>query len=82
MNLDTPYNFVSNNDVVGGNSGSAVINKNAEVIGLIFDCNMHALGGIYGYDQKLSRAVAVNSLALTEALKYIYGADRIVAELQ
>jgi hypothetical protein len=70
------------NDVVGGNSGSPVLNKDAEIVGLIFDGNIHSLGGEFGYDPKLNRSVAVTSTALTHALEKVYGADRILAELK
>ncbi|MGZ3691754.1 MAG: S46 family peptidase [Pseudobdellovibrio sp.] len=82
LNSDTPFNFCSTNDIIGGNSGSPVINKNAEVIGLIFDGNIQSLGGDYAYDGKVNRAVAVHSSALIEALDHVYGAQRIVNELK
>ena len=81
LNLHTPMNFVTSNDIIGGNSGSPVINKNAEVVGLIFDGNIHSNGGDYGFDQAKNRAVAVHSGAILEALAKIYGADRLVKEL-
>jgi hypothetical protein len=74
-------NFVSTNDIIGGNSGSPVIGRNGEVIGLIFDGNIHSLGGDYGYDGTLNRAVSVDVTGITEALKKIYHADRLVQEL-
>ncbi len=80
--LDTPMNFCSTNDIIGGNSGSPVVNKAGEVIGLIFDGNIQSLGGDYGFDESVNRAVAVHSAALLEALDKIYGAKRIVAELR
>ena len=82
VNLQTPLNFCTTNDIIGGNSGSPVINKNAEITGLIFDGNIHSLGGAYGYDGTLNRSVAVHSAALVEALKNVYGAQRIVDELK
>lgn len=81
LDLAQPLNFVSTNDIVGGNSGSPVVNKNAEVIGLIFDGNIQSLGGTYGFDPKVNRAVSVHSAGMLEALRKIYGADRIVKEL-
>jgi hypothetical protein len=74
-------NFVSTNDIIGGNSGSPVIGRNGEVIGLIFDGNIQSLGGDFGYDGSMNRAVSVDVTGITEALKNIYHADRLVKEL-
>ncbi|HVZ30867.1 MAG TPA: S46 family peptidase, partial [Polyangiaceae bacterium] len=79
--LDTPFNFVTDNDIVGGNSGSPVINRQGEFVGLIFDGNIHSLGGKYGFNPADNRAVAVDARAIVEALERIYGATRINAEL-
>jgi hypothetical protein len=81
LNMDQPMNFVTDNDIVGGNSGSPVINKDGEIVGLIFDGNIQSLGGDFGFDPAVNRAVAVNVGALREGLAKVYHADRIVAEL-
>jgi hypothetical protein len=81
LNMDQPMNFVTDNDIIGGNSGSPVINKGGEVVGLIFDGNIQSLGGDFGFDPAVNRAVAVNVGALREGLAKVYHADRLVAEL-
>lgn len=73
--------FVSTNDIIGGNSGSPVIGRGGEAIGLIFDGNIQSLGGNFGYDGSANRAVAVDVTGIAEALKKIYHADRLVSEL-
>ena len=82
LEIDTKFNFCSTNDIIGGNSGSPVVNKEAEVVGLIFDGNLQSLGGDYGYDGTTNRAVAVHSASVIELLKKVYHADRIVSDLQ
>jgi hypothetical protein len=82
LNLQTPFDFVTTNDIIGGNSGSPMVNKKAEIVGLIFDGNLESLGGDYGFDETVNRAVAVHSEALVYALDKIYGAARIVKELR
>jgi hypothetical protein len=81
LNPRQPFNFVTTNDIVGGNSGSPMVNRAGEVVGLIFDGNLPSLGGTYGYDIAVNRAVAVNVGAMREALAKVYRADRIVKEL-
>jgi Peptidase S46 len=81
LNLRQPMNFVTSNDIVGGNSGSPVINQHGEVVGLVFDGNIESLGGKYGYDGKVNRAVAVSVGMLREGLAKVYHANRIVDEL-
>jgi V8-like Glu-specific endopeptidase len=75
-------NFTTTNDIIGGNSGSPVINQRAEVVGLVFDGNIHSLGGNYWYDERLNRAVSVHSGAILEAMRKVYHADRLVQELE
>lgn len=82
LDLDTPFNFVSNNDIVGGNSGSAVINKNAEVVGLAFDGNIDSIIGNYIYIPYNNRMVAVDSRAMVHAMDEVYDAERIAKELK
>jgi len=81
LNLPQSFNFVTTNDIVGGNSGSPVINRVGEVVGLIFDGNIQSLAGDFAYDPAVNRAVAVSVGALRETLSKIYHADRIVDEL-
>jgi hypothetical protein len=81
MNLKTQFNFVCTADIIGGNSGSPVVNRDLELVGLIFDGNIQSLPGDYRYDDRQDRAVSVSSEAIREALRTIYRADRIVAEL-
>lgn len=82
FNLSTPLDFVMTSDIIGGNSGSAVINENRHLVGLIFDGNIESLPGNFIYVPSVNRAVAVHSDAIPQALKYIYHADRIVNEIK
>lgn len=79
---DTPFNFVSTNDIIGGNSGSPMVNRKGELVGLIFDGNIHSLGGAFGFDQTVNRAVAVDSAAILEAMDKVYGAGYLVKEMR
>jgi hypothetical protein len=81
LNLETPFNFVSTCDIIGGNSGSPVINQKGEVVGLIFDGNIQSLMGNFYYDGSLNRAVSVHSAGMLEALRKIYGVNTLVDEL-
>lgn len=79
--LDTPFNFVTTNDIVGGNSGSPVLNRRGELVGLAFDGNIHSLGGAFGYDAALNRCVAVDARAIVESLRGVYQAEELVKEM-
>lgn len=81
LDMETPMNLSTTNDVIGGNSGSPLINKDAQVVGLVFDGNIHSLGGYYGYDPRLNRTISVDSRALIEGLSKVYHADRLVDEI-
>lgn len=81
LNPATPMNLVTTNDIIGGNSGSPLINQTGEVVGLIFDGNIYSLGGDFGYDGTRNRAVAVDSRALLSGLAKVYHADRLVSEI-
>ncbi len=78
---NTPYDFVCDADIVGGNSGSPVVNRNNEVVGLIFDGNIQSLSADYYFDDAQNRAVAVSSQAIVEALRHVYGDTALADEI-
>jgi len=77
----TPFDLSTNNDIVGGNSGSPLIDANGRIVGLIFDGNIHSISGAYWFDAAKNRAVAVDTAAIGEALTKVYNADRLADEL-
>ncbi len=81
VNAKTVFDFSTDNDIVGGTSGSPAIDAQGHVIGAAFDGNIHSLGGNFGFDRSLNRSVMVSTAAITEALDKIYGEKALVAEL-
>ena len=81
LQLDTPYNFVSTCDIIGGNSGSPVVNRAGEFVGIIFDGNLQGLPWNYAFNDEQGRGVAVESAAIVEALDHVYGAKPLAREL-
>ena len=82
VQLSAPLNTVNTADIIGGNSGSPVINRKAEIVGLIFDGNIQSLALDFVYSDKQARAVAVTSQGIIEALRKIYGAGAIADEIE
>lgn len=81
LDLSTPFNFVTDNDIIGGNSGSPVIDRDGHAVGLIFDGNIHSLGGDFTYDGSVNRAVAVDTAAIVEAVRKVYRFQALANEL-
>ncbi len=81
LDTNTKFNLATNNDIIGGNSGSPLIDAQGRVVGLIFDGNIHSISGSYWFDPELNRAVAVDPAIIAEALHKVYKADALLNEL-
>ncbi|MEK7234315.1 MAG: S46 family peptidase [Elusimicrobiota bacterium] len=81
LNLGTKVNFVTTNDIIGGNSGSPIVNAKGEYVGLVFDGNIQSLAGRYAYDGTRNRTVAVHSSGIIEAMRSVYGMDKLADEV-
>jgi hypothetical protein len=82
LDLATPFDVATTNDIIGGNSGSPLVNARGELVGLVFDGNIQSLAGDFAFDERVNRTVAVTNSAIVEALEKIYGAGRILEELR
>jgi hypothetical protein len=81
VNDDTVLDFTADTDIIGGNSGSPVVDVQGRVVGAVFDGNIESLGGAFGFDDNVNRSVAVSTAAITEALERVYGQTALVQEL-
>jgi Peptidase S46 len=82
LDADTRFDMSTTNDIVGGNSGSPAIDARGRLVGLMFDGNIHSISGAYWYDAELNRAVAVDTPIMLEALRKVYKADELLAEMR
>jgi hypothetical protein len=81
LDMDNRFNLSTNNDIVGGNSGSSLVNAKGDIVGLIFDGNIHSISGSYWFDTAKNRAIAVHPQIMRTALTQVYGATALAAEL-
>ena len=82
LNPQTPFNLVANTDIIGGNSGSPMLDSQGRLVGLVFDGNIHSIAGAYWFDPSVNRTVAVHPAVMLEALEVVYGADGLLTEIE
>ena len=78
---DTPFNLVATTDIIGGNSGSPMIDTDGRLVGLVFDGNIHSIAGAFWFNPNNNRTVAVHPAIMLESMKKLYGADALLKEL-
>jgi Peptidase S46 len=81
LDMRTPFCISTNNDIIGGNSGSPLIDADGKIVGLMFDGNIHSIAGRYWFDAANNRAIAVHPAIIREALDTVYGAKALLSEL-
>ncbi len=81
LDLSTRANFTTDNDIVGGNSGSPMVNAKGEIVGLAFDGNIHSISGTYWFDERMNRSIGVHPAYIRTALEKVYGAEALLAEI-
>ncbi len=81
LDMTTPVNFTTNNDILGGNSGSPMLSATGEIVGLAFDGNIHSISGSYWFDERMNRSVGVHPAYIRLALEKVYGAKALLAEI-
>jgi Peptidase S46 len=81
LDMATRANFTTNNDIVGGNSGSPMVNARGEIVGLAFDGNIHSIAGSYWFDERMNRSIGVHPAYIRAALEKVYGASALLAEI-
>jgi hypothetical protein len=81
LDMTTRVNFTTNNDIVGGNSGSPMLNAKGEIVGLAFDGNIHSISGTYWFDERMNRSVGVHPAYIRTALEKVYGAKALLEEI-
>jgi hypothetical protein len=81
LDLRTPFNFTTTHDIIGGNSGSPVVDRAGEFVGIIFDGNIHGMALDFAYDERMARSISVHAAAIIESLRQVYGAKELADEL-